>query len=60
LDYVFQLKRIKDEIWHPVILLPGSPSEDLVSLIKSLGIELVWEADNSFLNSSVNNKTQSN
>jgi hypothetical protein len=49
LDYVFQLKRINNEDWDPVILLPGKPSEDLVSLISSLGIGLVWETENSFL-----------
>jgi len=52
LDYVFQLKRIKNEDWKPVILLPGKPSEDLVSLISSLGIILVWESENTFLSSS--------
>jgi hypothetical protein len=48
LDYVFQMKRIENEVWNPAILLPGRPSEDLVSLIASLGIELVWESEKSF------------
>jgi hypothetical protein len=43
------MKRIENEIWHPAILLPGRPSEDLVSLIASLGIELVWESEKSFI-----------
>ncbi len=51
LDYVFQMKRIENEVWDPAILLPGRPSDDLVTLITSLGIELVWESENSFLNS---------
>jgi hypothetical protein len=51
LDYVFQMKRIGDEVWSPAILLPGRPSDDLVTLITNLGIELVWESENSFLNS---------
>ena len=52
LDYVFQLKRIKNEVWHPVILLPGKPSEDLISLMESLKIESVWENENTFIGSS--------
>ena len=48
LDYVFQLKRIQNEIWIPVILLPGKPSDDLIELIATLNIELVWENNNSF------------
>ncbi len=51
LDYVFQMKRIENEVWDPAILLPGRPSDDLVTLITNLGIELVWESENSFLNS---------
>jgi hypothetical protein len=51
LDYVFQMKRIENEIWHPAILLPGRPSDDLVILITSLGIELVWESENTFITS---------
>lgn len=49
LEYVFQLKRIKNEDWDPVILLPGKPSEDLVSFISSLGIRLVWENETNFI-----------
>lgn len=48
LDYVFQLKRIKNEIWKPAILLPGKPSEDLIALIASLDIELIWEDQKTF------------
>jgi len=48
LDYVFQLKRIRNEVWSPAILLPGKPSADLVALIDSLNIELIWEEENSF------------
>jgi hypothetical protein len=48
LDYVFQLKRIRSEIWKPAILLPGKPSDDLVALIDSLNIELIWEEEGSF------------
>jgi hypothetical protein len=51
LDYAFQLKRIKDESWFPVVLLPGRPSEDLCELIKSLDIELVWEKEGNFYSS---------
>lgn len=49
LDYVFQLKRIKNEVWTPSILLPGKPSEDLMALIENLGIEIIWEDGNSFV-----------
>lgn len=49
LDYVFQLKRIRNEVWTPSILLPGKPSDDLIALIESLDIELIWEEGNSFL-----------
>jgi len=55
LDYIFQLKRIKNESWHPVILLPGKPSEDLISLMNSLKIESVWENENTFISSSSHN-----
>jgi len=48
LDYVYQLKRQGNENWKPAILLPGKPSEDLVGLIKSLGIELIWQANETF------------
>jgi hypothetical protein len=48
LDYVFQLKRIRSEVWIPAILLPGRPSDDLVALIDSLNIELIWEEEGSF------------
>jgi hypothetical protein len=48
LDYVFQLKRIRNEVWKPAILLPGKPSDDLVALIDSLNIELIWEEQDSF------------
>ena len=48
LDYVFQLKRIGNEVLKPAILLPGKPSEDLIALIDSLNIELIWEEENSF------------
>lgn len=49
LDYVFQLKRIRNEKWSPSILLPGKPSDDLIALISSLDIELVWEEENNFV-----------
>ena len=42
-DYVFQAKRSNGSIWSPSILFPGRPSEDLVELIKSKSIELIWE-----------------
>ena len=48
LDYVFQLKRIRNEVWKPVILLPGKPSDDLTALIDSLDIELIWEEKDTF------------
>ena len=48
LDYVFQLKRIKNEVWKPAILLPGKPSDDLIELINSLNIELIYESDKGF------------
>lgn len=48
LDYVFQLKRIRNEVWKPAILLPGKPSTDLIALIDSLNIELIWEEQDSF------------
>jgi hypothetical protein len=48
LDYVFQLRRINNESWQPVILLPGKPTDDLEKLITSLGIELVFEPDGGF------------
>jgi hypothetical protein len=48
LDYVFQLKRLRNELWKPAILLPGKPSEDLVELISSLNIELIWEDEQGF------------
>jgi hypothetical protein len=47
LDYVFQLKRIQNEVWKPAILLPGKPSDDLISLVESLNIELIWENQSS-------------
>lgn len=49
LEYVFQLKRINNEDWDPVILLPGKPSDDLVSFVSSLGIRLVWESETTFI-----------
>jgi hypothetical protein len=49
LDYTFQLKRIKGEVWLPMILLPGKPSEDLMELINNLGIALAWEDGNNFI-----------
>ena len=49
LDYTFQIKRINNEIWSPMILLPGKPSEDLIQLIKELNILLAWEDDNNFI-----------
>jgi hypothetical protein len=55
LDYVFQLKRIKNELWYPVVLLPGKPSEDLISLMNSLNIESVWENEGTFISSSSQN-----
>lgn len=48
LDYVYQLKRINGEVWQPVILLPGKPTEDLEKLIQSLGIELEYEPESGF------------
>jgi hypothetical protein len=48
LEYVYQLKRIRNETWKPLILLPGRPSEDLVGFVKSLEIELVWEEGEGF------------
>ena len=48
LDYVYQLKRQGNDNWKPAILLPGKPTEDLMGLIKSLGIELVWEENETF------------
>ena len=48
LDYVFQLKRIRNEVWNPAILLPGRPSEDLIAFIDSLSIELIWEEQETF------------
>ena len=49
LDYVFQLKRIQNEVWGPAILLPGKPSDDLVALISDLDIDLIWEDNGTFL-----------
>lgn len=48
LDYVYQLKRTNNENWKPAILLPGKPTSDLVELIKSLSIELIWEDEDGF------------
>lgn len=48
LEYAYQLKRIRNESWTPLILLPGRPSEELVGFVKSLGIELVWEEGEGF------------
>jgi hypothetical protein len=49
LDYTFQLQRIKNEVWRPMILVPGKPSNDLMDLIKNLEISLVWEEENTFV-----------
>lgn len=43
LDYVFQIREIDGAVWSPAILLPGKPSNDLIGLVRSLGIRLVWE-----------------
>jgi hypothetical protein len=48
LEYVYQLKRIRNEIWTPAILLPGRPSDDLVGFVGSLGITLIWEEGENF------------
>ena len=53
LEYVFQLKRIKKEDWKPAILLPGKPSQDIITFVNSLGIELVWEENSTFINSNL-------
>ena len=45
LDYVYQIARYENEAWRPSILLPGKPSDDLVGLVNSLGIQLVWETE---------------
>jgi hypothetical protein len=42
-------------LWHPVVLLPGKPSEDLISLMNSLNIESVWENEDTFISSSSQN-----
>jgi hypothetical protein len=49
LDYTFQIERINNEVWIPMILLPGKPSGDLMQLIKKLGIKLAWEEGNNFI-----------
>lgn len=49
LDYVFQIQRINAEVFKPCILIPGKPSQDLIDLIKDLGIELIWEENNRFV-----------
>jgi hypothetical protein len=43
LDYVYQLKVFGEDNWKPTLLLPGKPTDDLLGLTKSLGIEVVWE-----------------
>lgn len=43
LDYVYQLKVFGEDNWKPALLLPGKPTDDLLGLTKSLGIEVVWE-----------------
>ncbi len=48
LEYVYQLKRIRNETWKPLILIPGKPSEDLVGFVQSLGIDLIWEEGEGF------------
>ena len=45
LDYVYQIAQIKGEVWSPAILLPGMPAEDLIGLVASLEIRLIWETD---------------
>ena len=49
LDYVFQIKRINNEVFKPCILIPGKPSLDLIELLKDLSIELIWEEENQFV-----------
>ncbi len=51
LEYVYQLKRIKNQSWTPAILLPGKPTDDLIGFVESLGIELIWEEAPNFKNS---------
>jgi hypothetical protein len=50
LDYMYQLNQSTGwQGWRPAILLPGRPSEDLVGLIASLNILLIYEdAEGSF------------
>lgn len=43
LDYVYQVREIDGAEWSPAILLPGRPSDDLVGLVTSLNIRLIWE-----------------
>ncbi len=42
LDYAFLLKRAGTDL-RPAILLPGRPQEDLLELVKSLGITVIVE-----------------
>jgi 5-methylcytosine-specific restriction protein A len=50
LDYMHQMSQSAEwQGWKPAILLPGRPSEDLVGLIASLNIVLIYEdAEGSF------------
>lgn len=50
LDYVHQMSQSSEwQGWQPAILLPGRPSEDLVGLVHSLNIKLIYEdAEGSF------------
>ena len=44
LDYMYQMNQSAEwQGWKPAILLPGRPSEDLVGLVSSLHIQLIYE-----------------
>ena len=44
LDYMHQMSQSAEwQGWKPAILLPGRPSEDLVGLVSSLHIQLIYE-----------------
>jgi len=44
LDYMHQMGQSAEwQGWKPAILLPGRPSEDLVGLVSSLQIQLIYE-----------------
>jgi len=58
LEYVYHLKRIKNQSWNPVILLPAKPTDDLIGFVESLGIELIWEEAPNFKNSQMGSTHQ--